>query len=124
MCIGVTPNGVAGKTRPSIRSATACAITLAASVSVPVGRCGPCCSTLPQGRITNGFFLSCAAISGCVRSAKERLGNMAASLGEALMSFGDDVGKLHGLAVPLDRAQARIDRGQRHVAVVRIQLIG
>jgi len=27
-------------------------IALAAKVSVPVGRCGPCCSVLPQGRIT------------------------------------------------------------------------
>ena len=69
-CIGVTPNGVFGSTRPSIRSATAWLMTLAASVSVPVGRCGPCCSTLPQGRITSGFFLNCAAISGCVRSEK------------------------------------------------------
>src|SRR5262249_7011237 len=124
MCIGVTPNGVAGRNRPSMRSATACAITLAASVSVPVGRCGPCCSTLPQGRITNGFFLSCAAISGCVRSAKQRLGNMAASLGETFVGLGDDVGKLHRLAIPLDGAQPGIDCRERHIAVPRVQLVG
>jgi hypothetical protein len=70
MCIGVTPNGVAGKTRPSMRSAMAWAMIVAASVSVPAGRCGPCCSTLPVGRMTNGLRCSCAAISGWVSSAK------------------------------------------------------
>ena len=70
MCIGVTPSGEAGNTRPSISSATRCAIMFAARVSVPVGRCGPCRSTLPAGRMTSGFFLNCAAISGCVNSEK------------------------------------------------------
>src|SRR3954452_16603748 len=111
-CIGVTPNGVFGSTKPSIRSATAWLMTLAASVSVPVGRCGPCCSTLPQGRITSGFFFNCAAISGCVRSEKYRLGNMSASFGNFLVRFGNDVSDLHGLALPLDGAQAGVDHRQ------------
>src|SRR3954465_8886383 len=108
-CIGVTPNGVFGSTRPSIRSATAWEITFAAKVSVPVGRCGPCCSTLPQGRITSGLFFNWAAISGCARSEKKRLGNIPASFRELLVSVGDDVGDLHGLALPLNRAEAGID---------------
>src|SRR5689334_8982466 len=99
MCIGVTPKGVAGSTSPSMRSATAWPITFDAKVSVPVGRCGPCCSTLPAGRITSGFFLNCAAISGCVRSAKYRLGNMDLTLGEALAGILDHLGDAHALAM-------------------------
>jgi hypothetical protein len=70
MCMGVTPSGVPGITSASMRSATACAIVFAANESVPAGRCGPCCSTLPAGRITSGFIFSWAAISGCVSSTK------------------------------------------------------
>src|SRR4051812_32505245 len=122
-CIGVTPNGVFGSTRPSIRSATAWEITFAAKVSVPVGRCGPCCSTLPQGRIAGGFFLSCGAIAGWCRSEKWRLGNIPASSRELLVGVGDDVGDFHRLALPLDRAEAGIDHGERHIAVPRVQLV-
>ena len=68
--LDLTPKGVAGRTSPSMRSATAAEMTLAANVSVPVGRCGPCCSTLPAGMITSGLALSCAATSGCVSSMK------------------------------------------------------
>src|SRR5262245_10705257 len=122
-CIGVTPNGVAGSSRPSMRSATAAPITFDAKMSVPVGRCGPCCSTLPAGRITSGFFLSCAAISGWVSSMKWRLGNMDVSLGHALARLLDHVGDAHALSVALDRAQRRIDDRDRDIAVVRIEQV-
>src|SRR5262245_41617700 len=111
MCIGVTATGEGGKTRASIRSATAWLIALAAKVSVPVGRCGPCCSGLPQGRITSGLCCSCVAISGCVSSTKYRLGNMAASLRELAVGFCNHVGDGHGLAVLFDRAERSIDHG-------------
>src|SRR5262245_30256012 len=123
MCIGVTPSGVAGSTRPSISSATPPAITLAASVSVPVGRCGPCCSTLPAGRMTSGFFLNCAAISGCVNSEKNRLGSIAAPFGEARPRPLDDVGQADRAAMLIDRAQRRVDDGQRDIAAVGAQLV-
>src|SRR5262245_54893925 len=123
MCIGVTPSGVAGSTRPSIRSATAWAMTLAASVSVPAGRCGPCCSTLPAGRITSGFRLSWAAISGWVRSAKYRLGDMAAPFGEPAVRLRDHVGDAHRLTVLLDRAQGGVDHRHRDVAVASAELV-
>src|SRR5689334_2261800 len=113
--MGVTPSGVPGSTRPSSRSATAWPMTLAAKMSVPVGKCGPCCSTLPAGRMTSGLLLSCAAISGWVRSMKYRLGNMART--------GLGLGNRHELTLPLDRAQCRVDRGDRHVAVVCRKLV-
>src|SRR5215471_3614120 len=123
MCIGVTPSGQAASTRPSMRCATACAITLAAKLSVPVGRCGPCCSTLPAGRITNGFFLNCAAISGCVRSEKYRLGNMTRSRAKARLRARHHVGELDVAAALLERAQRPVDHGDRHIAVRRSELV-
>src|SRR3954462_2516411 len=103
--------------------ATALATAFAASVSVAVGRCGPCCSTLPQGRITSAFFCNCAAISGCVSSAKYRLGNIAALLRELSVRIGNDVGDLHRLSMPLDRAQSgKYDR-ERRVPVAGIELV-
>src|SRR5262249_9362748 len=104
-----------------MRSATAWPITFEAKMAVPVGRCGPCCSTLPAGRITSGFFLICAAISGWVSSMKCRLGNMDFSLGHALARLFDYVGDAHALPVALDRAQRRIDDRDRDIAVVRIE---
>src|SRR2546425_1448482 len=98
-------------------------MTVAASVSVPVGRCGPCCSTLPVGRITNGFFLSCAAISGWVSSAKVRLGNMEAPFRDPAMRFRNDVGDAHRLTVLLDRAQGGIDYRHRDIAVPGAELV-
>src|SRR3981081_1576321 len=93
-------------------SATRCAIMFAASVSVPVGRCGPCCSTLPAGRMTSGFFLNCAAISGCVNSEKNRLGSIAAPFRYVAARRLDDVGEANAAPVLLDRAQrGRDDRG-------------
>src|ERR1700682_2576197 len=124
MCIGVTPKGVAGSTRASMRSATACPITLDAKMSVPVGRCGPCCSTLPAGRITSGFFLSCAAISGWVRSMKERLGNMDFPLDHALPRILDHIGDAHARSVAVNRAQRRIDHRDRDIAVAGIEQVG
>src|SRR5262245_17173857 len=123
MCMGVTPSGVAGSTRPSISSATRPAMTLAASVSVPVGRCGPCCSTLPAGRMTSGFFLNCAAISGCVSSQKNRLGSIAAPFGDASPRRFDHLGKADAAAVLLDRPQRRVDHRERHIAVVGAELV-
>src|SRR6516164_9497466 len=123
MCIGVTPSGQAASTRPSKRSATAWAMTLAAKLSVPVGRCGPCCSTLPAGRITNGFFLNCAAMSGCVRSEKYRLGNMARSRVEACLRAGDHLGELDVAPALLARTQRPIDHGDRDIAVRGIELV-
>src|SRR5215813_169694 len=123
MCMGVTPSGVEGSTRPSMRSATACAMTLAASVAVPVGRCGPCCSTLPAGRITSGFFLSWAAISGCVRSQKLRLSSIAAPLGDASARRFHDLGDAHQLAVVLDRAQRRVLDRHRRIAIIGGELV-
>src|SRR5262249_29079031 len=123
MCIGVTPTIVAGSTRPSIRSATAWLISLAAKVSVPVGRCAPCCSTLPQGRITSGFRCSCAAISGCVSSMKWRLGNMTGSLRQLAFGFRDHVGDDDGLAMLFDRTERGIDHSDSDIAVTRIQLV-
>src|SRR5690349_3121853 len=138
MCIGVTPKGVAGTTSPSMRSATAWPITFDAKVSVPVGRCGPCCSTLPAGRITSGFFLNCAAISGCVRSMKYRLGStldfvvtrhpslnsggprLAADLGARLV---EHVANAHALALAVDRPERRVDHGNGDVAIMRSQLV-
>src|ERR1051325_10361768 len=93
-----------------MRSATAWPITFDAKMSVPVGRCGPCCSTLPAGRITSGFFSSCAAISGWVSSMKYRLGNMDFSLGHALARLLDHVLDAHALPVALDRAQRSEER--------------
>src|SRR5262245_56204804 len=121
--MGVTPNGVAGSTKPSIRSATACAMTLAARVSVPVGKCGPCCSTLPHGRITSGFFFNCAAISGWVRSAKWRLGNMAIVLGQPLVRISDDVGDFHRAALLLDRAQPGVNHCQRDIGATGVEFV-
>src|SRR6266508_1047818 len=123
MCIGVTPSGVAGSTRPSMRSATAWAMALAASVSVPAGRWGPCCSTLPAGRITSGLFLSCAAISGWVNSGKVRLGNMAVPFGEEAVRVRDHVGDGHRLTVLLDRAQRGVDHRHRDIAVPGAELV-
>src|SRR2546421_2079608 len=106
-----------------MRCATALATAFAASVSVAVGRCGPCCSTLPQGRITSGFFCSCSAISGWVSSAKYRLGNIAALLRELRVCIGNDVGDLHRLSLPLDRAQSgKYDR-ERRVPVAGVELV-
>src|SRR5690242_1254463 len=122
--MGVTPNGVAGSSRPSMRSATAWPITLEAKMSVPVGRCGPCCSTLPAGRITSGFFSSCAAISGWVNSMKWRLGNMDIPFGHTLPRLLDHVGDAHALPVALDRVQRRVDHRDRDVAVARIEQVG
>src|SRR5262245_55181825 len=104
MCMGVTPSGVAGSTSPSMRSATRWLMTLAANVSVPVGRCGPCCSTLPVGRMTSGLFLSCAAISGCVRSQKYLLGSIARPL-DLCARVLHHVGDGDEPAVLVDRAQ-------------------
>src|SRR5262245_1348578 len=123
MCMGVTPSGVAGSTRPSISSATRPAMTLAASVSVPVGRCGPCCSTLPAGRMTSGFFLNCAAISGCVKSEKNRLGSIAAPFGNARSRRLDHLGETDSAAVLPDRAQRGVDHRERDVAVVGAELV-
>src|SRR5262245_60938760 len=123
MCIGVTPSGVAGSTKPSMRSATCCAIKFAANVSVPVGRCGPCCSTLPAGRITSGFFLNCEAISGCVSSAKYRLGSIAAPFREPPARGRDDIRNADAAAIVLDRAQRRVDHRKRDIAVVGAELV-
>src|SRR5215471_12570537 len=123
-CIGVTPNGVAGSRSPSMRSATAWPITLEAKMSVPVGRCGPCCSTEPAGRITSGLFASCAAISGWVSSMKWRLGNMDVPFGHALPGLLDHVGDAYALPVALDRAKRRIHHRDRDVAVARIEQVG
>src|ERR1700731_839065 len=123
-CIGVTPNGVAGSSSPSMRSATAAPITFDAKMSVPVGRCGPCCSTLPAGRITSGLRLSWAAISGWVRSMKWRLGNMDFPFGHARPRLLDHVGDAHARAIALDRAQRRIDHRDRDIAVARIEQVG
>src|SRR5437660_12738944 len=106
-----------------MRCATASPTAFAASVSVAVGRCGPCCSTLPQGRITSAFFCSCVAISGCVSSAKYRLGNIAALLRELCMRIGHHIGDLHCLSMPLDRAQSgKYDREGR-VPVAGVELV-
>src|SRR5215469_12295742 len=107
-----------------MRSATAWPITVDAKVSVPVGRCGPCCSTLPAGRITSGFFFSCAAISGWVSSMKWRLGNMDVPFGHALARLLDHVGDAHALAAAVDRAQRRVDHRDRDIAVPRIEQVG
>src|SRR5512139_2398512 len=123
MCIGVTPNGHAGSTRASMRFATSSPITMLAKVSVPVGRCGPCCSTLPAGRITNGLVLSCAAISGWVSSMKWRLGNMGLSRLGAGPRFVQDIADTHILATIVDRAQRGIDNCDRNIAVVRGQFV-
>src|SRR5262249_39282532 len=123
MCIGVTPSGGAGRTRPSMRSATASAITSAASVSVPVGRCGPCCSMLPAGRVTSGLRLSCAAISGWGSSAKLRLGNMTAPGGEAGMRLAHHLGDARRLPLALERAQGGVDDGDGGVAVLRREFV-
>src|SRR5689334_8769085 len=117
--MGVTPSGVPGSTRPSSRSATAWPMTLAAKMSVPVGKCGPCCSTLPAGRMTSGLLLSCAAISGWVRSTKYRLGNMA----RTGLGLGNRLGDRHELTLAVDRAQCGVDHGDRHVAVVCRELV-
>src|SRR5215831_16575542 len=122
-CIGVTPNGVAGSRSPSMRSATAWPITFAAKMSVPVGRCGPCCSTEPAGRITSGFFSSCAAISGCVSSMKWRLGNMDVPFGHALARLLDHVGDAHARPIALDRAQRRVHHRDRDIAVARVEQV-
>src|SRR5712691_6662058 len=122
MCIGVTPSGVPGRTRPSISSATRPAIALAASVSVPVGRCGPCCSTLPAGRMTRGCFASCAAISGCVSSEKNRLGSIPAPFRKPRPRRCEHVGDFYGAAVLLDRAQRRVDDRDRDIAVAGAEL--
>src|SRR5712691_12431709 len=121
MCIGVTPSGVAGRTRPSIRSATRPAMPLAASVSVPVGRCGPCCSTLPACSMTSGCFASCAAISGCVSSEKNRLGSIPAPFRKRPRRL-EHVGDFYGAAVLLDRAQRRVDDRDRDIAVAGAEL--
>src|SRR6478609_93444 len=123
MCIGVTPSGVAGNTRPSISSATRCATMFAARMSVPVGRCGPCCSTLPAGRMTSGFSLNCAAISGCVNSEKNRLGSIAAPFRHAAARRLDHVDKANAATVFLDRAQCGVDHGKRDIAIVGAQLV-
>src|ERR1700730_540648 len=123
MCRGVTPSGPPGSTRPSMRSATAWAITFAAKISVPAGRWGPCCSTLPCGRITTGFFFICAAISGCVRSMKYRLGNMDALASEARARMLKHLGDAHRLSVSFDGAQRRVHDGDGHIAVVGTQLV-
>src|SRR5471032_844165 len=120
ICMGVTPNGVAGSSSPSIRSATALPMTWLAYMSVPVGRCGPCCSTLPAGRMTSGFFLSCCAISGWVRSMKWRVGSITLFL-KFCLRFADDIGDFHALTVAVDRAQRRVDDGDGDVAVVSRQ---
>src|SRR5437763_391443 len=93
-------------------------------MSVPVGRCGPCCSTLPAGKITTGFFLSCCAISGCVSSMKCRLGSMRSLLGrlETGSRLVDDIGDFHRLAFVFDGTQCRVDHSNRDIAVVRAQL--
>src|SRR6188474_704647 len=106
-----------------MRSATCCAIMFAASVSVPVGRCGPCCSTLPAGRMTSGFFLNCAAISGCVNSERNRLGSIAAPFRHAATRRLDDVGKADAAPIFLDRAQCGVDHGKRDIAIVGAQLV-
>src|SRR3954471_24371141 len=106
-----------------MRSATCCAIMFAASVSVPVGRCGPCCSTLPAGRMTSGFFLNCAAISGCVNSEKNRLGSIEAPFHQVVARRFDDVGKANAAPVFLDRAQRGIDDRKRDIAVVGAELV-
>src|SRR5712691_5539183 len=123
MCMGVTPSGQAGSTRPSMNSATRPAMTLAASASVPVGKCGPCCSTLPAGRMTSGCFSSWAAISGCVNSEKNRLGSIAASFRKAGPRGIDDVGEADGVAILLDRAQGRVHHRERDIAVVGAELV-
>src|SRR6478735_12057446 len=123
MCIGVTPSGPPGSTRPSMRSATACPITLDAKMSVPVGRCGPCCSTLPAGRITSGFFLNCAAISGCVNSEKNRLGSIAAPFRHVPARRLDNIGQANAAPVFLDRAQCGVDDRKRDIAVVGGELV-
>src|ERR1035437_1316034 len=90
-------------------------------MSVPAGRCGPCCSTLPAGRMTSGFAFSCAAISGWVNSMKYRLGNTAAPLPDARPRLVEHLRHADGLSLPLDRPQRRVDDGERDVAVARVE---
>src|SRR6185437_9194228 len=123
MCSGVTPTGLAGRTRPSMRSATASAITSTAYISIPLGRWGPCCSTLPAARMTSGFFLKWAAISGCVSSTKYRLGN-GAPLCQAFARRFHHIRNPGVAAVVLNRAQRSIDHGHGDVAVIGAQFAG
>src|SRR6185437_1784987 len=123
MCSGVTPTGLAGRTRPSMRSATASAITSTAYISIPLGRWGPCCSTLPAARMTSGFFLNWAAISGCVSSTKYRLGN-GAPLCQAFARRFHHIRDPGIAAVVLNRAQGGIDHGHGDIAVIRAEFAG
>src|SRR5580704_13782912 len=124
MCNGVTPNGPPGSTNPSIRSATACAITFDAKISVPVGKCGPCCSTLPCGRITSGFFFNCAESPAA--SVPQNTGWQASallSLRHSALRVLQNVRNRHALPVLFQRLQRGIYHRHRHIAVLRAQLI-
>ena len=75
-CSPLEPKGMAGATTaPGSSAAAACAKAIATCVSVPIGRCGPCCSVAPSGTISVvGPLAARSSISGHVaRSSRAAL---------------------------------------------------
>ena len=80
-------------------------------MSVPVGRCGPCCSTLPAGRMTSGFLLELRGDLGLREidevAARQHCGFRSASVLRAPSAMTS--ASVTELAVALDRAQRGVD---------------